>query len=324
MKLSDIIPAPPELGLVENIISSKFTSDAPQIEEISSYLHQLGGKRIRPLLTLVCGRSLGMTKVPKELLDIAAGIELIHLATLLHDDIIDKSIVRRHKESAFAKFGMTDTLLTGDFLLVRAFSLCAHLDTEIIHETEKACVELTEGEILEIPLFKQTHTLESSLTIARKKTAALFRLASFSAAHIMNADKDAKKAFADFGENLGIAFQILDDILDVLSSQELLGKTIGGDIKERKPSIVNVLWLEKGSELSKQLRSEHEDDSFIENALVEIKASGVIAEAKKLASHYADKSKNSLREGLKLYGEQENIYAKQLLTLIDFTLQRMN
>lgn len=328
-KLSSIIPTPKELDLIEQIISSKFESEADKIKDVATYLHELGGKRIRPLLTVVCAKALGMTnQVPKELYDIAAGIELIHLATLLHDDIIDKSILRRHKESAFKKFGLINTLLTGDFLLVRAFSLCAFLDNNIIKATEKACIELTEGEILETPLFIENHSIESSLTIARKKTAALFQLATYSASHIISNNKEIEKEMSEFGLNLGLAFQILDDILDVSSSQELLGKEIGSDIKEKKPSIVNVLWLSSNSELAKEvLLSENDvEQSKLKLAVEELQNSKVLKEAKELAKSYSNKAKINLEKSLKIAGTQnlsENPAGAQLFALINFTLERM-
>lgn len=325
-KLNSIIPRPKELELVENLISSKFSSDAKQISEVANYLHELGGKRIRPLLTLVCARALGMKDVPKEILDISAGIELIHLATLLHDDIIDKSVLRRHKESAFKKFGLADTLLTGDFLLVRAFSLCAHLDLEIIEQTEKSCIELTEGEILEIPLNKKIHDLESSLNIARKKTAALFELATYSAAHIITNSVAVEKSMSNFGLKLGIAFQIIDDILDVASNQEALGKEIGSDIKEKKPSIINVLWLDNGSELAKQLLTSENiaNNSQVKIAINEIQESGIIVKARELAKKNVNEAKEALIEAL-IEAEQkiDSSYAKQIFALIDYTLSRI-
>lgn len=325
-KLNSIIPRPKELELVENLISSKFKSEANKISEVAGYLHELGGKRIRPLLTLVCAKALGMQDVPKEILDIAAGIELIHLATLLHDDIIDKSVLRRHKESAFKKFGLTDTLLTGDFLLVRAFSLCAHLDVAIIEQTEKSCVELTEGEILEIPLNKKVHDLESSVTIARKKTAALFELATFSAAHIITNSKAVENHMSAFGLQLGVAFQIIDDILDVASSQEALGKEIGSDIKEKKPSIINVLWLETGSSLANELLTSENvaNDSQVEIAIAEIKSSGVLKDARELAKNSVSDAKQSLQNALLEANQKlDSDYAKQIFALIDYTLSRI-
>jgi octaprenyl-diphosphate synthase len=176
----------PELAEVERIITAAFASDVRLMREIPAYLINLGGKRIRPVLALLTGKALGLTSPPPRLLDIAAGIELIHMATLLHDDIVDRSPIRRHKPSPLAKYGINATLLSGDFLLTRAFGLCARLDSTIINATEQACIELVEGEALETSLHEETHTLSTSLTIAKRKAAE-------SARKIKNSLKEAKQ-----------------------------------------------------------------------------------------------------------------------------------
>ena len=311
------------LSAVESTIKSKFASDAPKFSEISSYLLDLGGKRMRPMLCLMMARLFGMKEASRELVDVAAGIELIHMATLLHDDIIDQSPLRRHQASPFVKYGVGDTLLTGDFLLTRAFSLCARLDHFVILETEKACIELTEGEILEVPLHRAKHDLASSLTIARKKTAALFRLAAITAAHLATESPIAEKAAAQFGESLGIAFQVLDDILDVTSSEDLLGKKSGIDLRERKPTAVNVLWLATDSKLARTLLSEPSsaDEAFVEQALVELRASSVIDQAKRVAKSHADQALTAMEELKPFVKDTEAQQA--VLDFVNFTLERM-
>lgn len=290
-----------DLGAIESLIREKLGSDAPRLHEIGHYLLNLGGKRIRPVLCLLVARALGLKRAPQPLIDVAAGIELIHMATLLHDDIIDNSSLRRHHPSAFARYGLGDSLLTGDFLLVRAFSLCARLDSAIIDATERACVELTEGEILETPLTREVHTVDSSLTIARKKTAALFRLAAYSAAHIAAVDDVLERRLAQFGESLGIAFQILDDVLDVTSSEDLLGKRAGTDLRERKPSLVNVLWLDSGDSRAGRLKrpatsDSADEDRFIAEALSILANGPVVAQARTIARRYAGDALSVLEE----------------------------
>ncbi len=166
------------LQRVEAQIRETFRSDAETLTKISEYLLALGGKRIRPLLAIVSGRLFGMDTPSSELVAAAAGIELIHMATLLHDDIIDQSPTRRSRDSAYRAFGLPNSLITGDFLLARAFGLCAHLYTFVIEATERACVELTEGEILEGHLGSGTAvSLEDYLGVVKRKTASLFALA---------------------------------------------------------------------------------------------------------------------------------------------------
>jgi geranylgeranyl pyrophosphate synthase len=259
------------------------------------------------------------------LLDVSAGIELIHMATLLHDDIVDQSPVRRHKPSPFAVYGTSATLLSGDFLLTRAFGLCARLDRTIIEATEQACIELVEGETLETPLTAQQHSVDSSITIARRKTAALFRLAAFSAAHLCGVDDRTKDACARFGEALGVAFQIIDDILDVISDQATLGKQPGLDILERKPSIVNVLWLESGDPRAQRLLTPpgeiRDEQGFASAAIAHLRDSAVIASAKRLATTYAEDARSQLLEGLRSSGPTPA--GSALSAVIDFALERM-
>lgn len=320
----------PELVRVEEIVRAAFRSDVTLMREIPEYLLNLGGKRIRPALTLLCAQALapigsGTAEISEQLLDVSAGIELIHMATLLHDDIVDQSPVRRHKPSPYAVYGTAATLLSGDFLLTRAFGLCARLDRTIIEATEQACIELVEGETLETPLTAEQHSVDSSITIARRKTAALFRLAAFSAAHLRGVDQRAKEACTGFGEALGVAFQIIDDILDVTSDQATLGKQPGLDILERKPSLVNVLWLESGDPSAQRLRTPPGDPSdeqrFADSAIAHLRGSAVIQRAKQLATTYAEEARSHLQRGLT--GTSNTPAGNALSAVIDFALERL-
>lgn len=300
LSLTTIMATIPELASVESLVSSKFASDSKLLREIPAYLFDLGGKRIRPLLALLVGKALKIpSPLPQSLIEISAGIELIHLATLLHDDIIDKSQKRRNATSPFVVFGTNNTLLAGDFLLVRAFSLCAHLDKYIVDRTERACIELTEGEIDEIPLSEYRTNINGSIEIARKKTAALFRLACESAAFISNAPKNQADALQTFGESLGIAFQMLDDVLDITSSDEVLGKPIGTDIREKKPSIVNILWLESKDPASQILLKDDEPNpEEVKKAVAALRKSPVIQHARDMALSFVAKAHESLMHGI--------------------------
>jgi octaprenyl-diphosphate synthase len=323
-KLKSAIQKTEGLAEVEELIRAKLTSSAGLLSEIPLYLFNLGGKRIRPLLTLITAKAFNLHPPSPEVIKVSAGIELIHMATLLHDDIIDHSSLRRHQESPLAKYGMVDTLLSGDFLLIRAFGICAHLDPYIIDLTERACVELTEGEILETPLFEYQHDLESALNIAVHKTASLFKLATQCAAYLAGTGSDAIVSLAELGLNLGIAFQILDDILDVTASQEALGKSPGTDLLERKPSIVNVLWLQSGTQLSQTLFSPPcKNSNFVEKALSELRGSEVIKQAKSLAVSYAAKAKENLQAAVQSSLTETNQEALgDLNEIIDFIVER--
>ncbi len=312
---------------VEGIVAHAFRSEAPLLSQIPKYLFELGGKRIRPVLALLVGRMCGLSKPNEGLLNIAAGIELIHLATLLHDDIIDKSPLRRRKRSAFFEYGLESSLLAGDFLLTRAFGLCARLDQTVIRATEEACVALTEGEILEVSLDKAPNTtLAESLTVARKKTAALFNLACFAGGHVAGASDEATAKLAACGEQMGIAFQILDDILDVTADENLLGKKSGMDLVERKPSIVNVLWVESGSTLAKRLLTPTSEDEskFVEAALLELRGGPIVEKATTLAREAAAQSKVLLEQAANSISNVDIQAINGLRAIIDLTISRVS
>lgn len=316
-------------GLIEvnKLISSCFESEAEQLSQIAEYLFALRGKQIRPILTLMTAKAAGLQDLPEDLIKISAGIELIHLATILHDDIIDNSDLRRNKESANKKYGVNPTLLTGDFLLVRAFGLCGQLSPAIVAATEQACVELTEGEVLEAPLYQESESrpfdLNFALMIARKKTAALFRLAAFCAANIAGCNQQQQLQFAKFGEDIGIAFQILDDILDVSADQQRFGKKIGTDIREQKPSTVNLLWLATGKPESLRLcDAKPLTDQEVAQQVELIKSSDVLKQAQNLATAYADQAMESLNAATEDLPNSCKKSLGLLKSLIEFTILR--
>jgi geranylgeranyl pyrophosphate synthase len=325
-KISLVVGTLKGLNQVESIIDSKFDAASPLLNEISKYLFTIGGKRIRPVLCVLIAQSLGGAKEPQRLHEVAAGIELIHMATLLHDDIIDRSPLRRHEASPWVKYGTPDTLITGDFLLTRAFSLCARLDRFIIDKTEVACIELTEGEIDERPLSVKNFTINASIEIARKKTGSLFRLAGESAGYLCSHDTALAASCGAFGEALGISFQILDDILDVISTEDLLGKKAGIDLIEKKPSAINVLWLETKEPLAQSiLRAEQEPTTAaIDEALAHLRNHPVIHQARALAKQYVDKAIAALNEMECLLGKPLETKSKEaLLALTQYVIDRM-
>jgi octaprenyl-diphosphate synthase len=338
--LNDILgPYAQDLAQVQEMISSKLHSDAEQLTKISTYLSNLGGKKVRPLLAISFAKALGMdlrnnspeiwSSEVRQLITVSAGIEMIHMATLLHDDIIDKSLVRRHQPSAYAKFGLEDTLLSGDFLLVRAFGLCGKLDPKLIQATEDACVALTEGEILEKGLPLNQVSLEQAIVIAQKKTAALFELASFSAAYLAGASDQNQNKAAEFGRSLGIGFQIVDDILDVISDDKVLGKPSGQDLREAKPSVINLLWIKTGTDNSRKLLENNGNytEDWVADSLLEIKASVVPDQAREMAKAYFVRSKELLEQIAaenKVEAANREQHLSALRSLIDFAMERMH
>jgi octaprenyl-diphosphate synthase len=244
------------------------------------------------------------------------------MATLLHDDIIDQSPLRRSKPSAYSQYGLPATLLTGDFLLVRAFGICAHLDTFVIEETEKACVALTEGEILEgFVTFDQVRTLDEYVRIVDKKTAALFTLSSVVGSHLAGATPDEVLKLRAFGSNAGIAFQMIDDILDISADENLLGKPAGTDLRQKTPSLVNIIWQKNEPEKSRAFfeKDQHTDED-IKNTIHYLMSSNVIEECRMHAKDFAGRATNAL-----LSLDKSSIDTKvrdQLFSLLEYTLER--
>jgi len=307
---------------IENRIKETLTSDAELLSEISTYLLDLGGKRIRPILALSCARMFSMNEPNSTLRDAAAGIELIHMATLLHDDIIDNSAIRRHKISPYKKYGLSATLLAGDFLLARAFGLCSHLDKFIIEHTERACIELTEGELLEgIIEENRIKSFSQYLTVIEKKTASLFLLAAAVGSHAAGADEKSVKLVTEFGKVAGTAFQMIDDILDVVADEDLLGKPTGTDLKQKTPSLINCLWFESGDKRAKEFflkPSPTPEESLL--AASYLRGSEVVVEARKIAEKYTDTAKNKL--ALVTDPKINSSVRNDLGALCDYTLSR--
>ncbi len=310
------------LELIEQRITEEVQSEAPQLTEISEYLLALGGKRIRPLLCVLSAK-LFKQKIPSSsIIETATGIELIHMATLLHDDIIDESPTRRSATSAYKRYGVAPTLLTGDFLLVKAFGLCAKLDSFIIEETKRACVELTEGEVLEGKIDPENPIqFDEYLNIIAKKTASLFSLATASGAHLTGNNEETVNKLRRYGHFAGIAFQMIDDILDVIADEDLLGKPSGTDLKQQTPSLINILWLESGDKQAREFFKR--STPTIEEAksqLELIKQSNIIPKSRQIAKHYASKANASL---LDLDKNAINpVVRDRLIAIVEYTLER--
>lgn len=314
----------PELAQIEEVIHSKITSESKELEKIANYLLSLGGKRMRPLLGILTAKLFGMTKSTPQMIQAAAGVELIHMATLLHDDIIDQSPKRRNHVSAYVKFGLTPTLLTGDFLLTRAFGLCSQFGPEIIGETEKACVALSEGELLEGHLSSERRiSLCDYLNIIGKKTSSLFSLACSIGSQLGEAKPEQVEYLREFGYLTGIAFQMIDDILDISGTEELLGKPVGSDLRQQTPSLPNVLWLNSGApEAVRFFSTEHPSPKDCAKAVGQLRASGIIEQASSLAKDYATRAYQTFKKADN--GQFSPEAREQLLCLLNYTLDRFH
>lgn len=226
-----------DLIKVESLLASELTSQFPAVNQLLTRSNRLSGKRLRPALLLLFGKAAG--KVTPDQIKLAAAIEMIHTATLVHDDILDSADQRRHAETINHEFGNQSAILTGDFLFSHAFYLTSTLATTYAaREIGKATNKVCEGEIRQIGTKQQYETTEDQyLEIIDAKTAVLCSCAAKLGAYYGEASEDQVEAAALYGTYLGIAFQIVDDILDLVGNESETGKSLGTDLAQHKPTL---------------------------------------------------------------------------------------
>jgi octaprenyl-diphosphate synthase len=231
-----------DLTAVNRLIIEKMQSPVALIPQLAGHIIAAGGKRLRPMLTLAAARLCGYGEGERHCA-LAACVEFIHTATLLHDDVVDESLLRRGQESANAVWGNQASVLVGDFLFSRSFELMVEDGSlEVLRILSNASAVIAEGEVLQLVTTNDTGTGEADyLEVIRCKTATLFAAAAEIGAVVAARPEAEQRALADYGMNLGIAFQLIDDLLDYSALQAQLGKTVGDDFREGKMSLPVVL-----------------------------------------------------------------------------------
>ncbi len=304
-----------QLTWVERKLAECTRSRESEITEIASHLIRGGGKRIRPVITLLTFNAFHGER-EEDAVDIATAMELIHAATLLHDDIIDGAEFRRGKESAYKRYGLTRTLVTGDFLFIKAFEFAGKFDDTVVQWTADACTSLTEGEILQGSFNRsRTVTARDYIEIVERKTASLFQTGARLGAYIAGAPSEQVEVAASFGLNLGIAFQMMDDVLDVVGRRDLLGKSTGMDLRDGNPSLPIVLSLLDGHQtVSRVFQSQTPTENDIQRALDAMGNGTVIERARSFSNKYALKASREI-DGLPASVERDGLKAlARLLT----------
>ncbi len=284
-----------ELESVETRLGEVLSSREPRMTEIADHLISAGGKRVRPMVTLLGFRACGGS-VAIDAVDVAVALELIHSASLLHDDIIDENDTRRGRASARSKYGIAHTLVAGDFLFSRAFQICGRFDAEQINWAAEACIALTEGEIMQSRFRNNPEvTLDDYLEIVYRKTASLFEQgARISAALARPQDPSWVDAIANCARHVGLTFQIVDDVLDMTADESDLGKPVGLDIREGNPSLPIVLAIAEDRELADLFAAESLSDGEVGAVLARIRRSGVIEDCQRLAIEHARAAQQAL------------------------------
>lgn len=286
------------------------TEDAV-LTEMAEKMVDAGGKRLRPRVGLLAYAACGGKELTPDVIDSGAGIELIHTATLVHDDIIDGGEIRRGIPSTYREYGLGSAVVAGDFLFIKGFHLTAALDKRLIALTAKACTRLAEGELLESRHVGQFSVgLDDYLQTIAKKTAAPFQASCEAGAYLAGAGEEQIEALGAYGHNLGMAFQMTDDLLDVRGG-ETTGKPQATDIRGGVPTLPSILTLRSAPNqrfrllVSKPAKTEEEVREIVDAIL----RSGSMKEAEALVAEYVDRARAALRR------VPESLYRGELLRI---------
>lgn len=276
------------LDAVEEQLRQVIVTDVNLLQDASQHIVESGGKRLRPHVTLLSYLAAGGQNI-SEAIPLASAVELVHTATLVHDDINDHSLTRRGKIAVHARWGRTFALLTGDYLFTKVYELMAPYGAEFNVIMANACVKLVEGETLQAEAAKNgTINQDIYKTIISRKTASLFEAASRMGALVAGAEEIIVEALADYGYNLGLAFQIVDDVLDIIGDPQTLGKPIGSDIVQGAGAFV----AQNGKKTSHRSLTPETDP--IKDMLAQLRDSGAVDVALAQARVWASRSRKSL------------------------------
>ena len=287
-----------DMAAVNTLIRTRLASDVVLINQIGAHIIGSGGKRLRPMLVLLAAQAA--LYAGDEHIQLAAVVEFIHTATLLHDDVVDESDLRRGRKTANAVWGNAASVLVGDFLYSRAFQLMVELERmrvmKILADTTNA---IAEGEVLQLLHINNPDTDEAAyLQVIERKTAVLFSAATRLGAVLGGLPREQEEALALYGLHLGFAFQIADDVLDYVSDSDTLGKNIGDDLAEGKPTLPLIYAIQHSKpEQAASMRRAIESGGLdsLENIVAAIHDSGALELSRAKALDYAESAKNALR-----------------------------
>jgi octaprenyl-diphosphate synthase len=308
-----------DMAAVDAMIQARLQSDVVLINQLGHYIINSGGKRLRPALAILSARACGYQG--EGYTNLATIIEFIHTATLLHDDVVDGSDMRRGKETANTLWGNEASVLVGDFLYTRSFEMMVEMDSmplmKILSHTTNV---IAEGEVLQLLNCNDPDTSEAAyLEVIHHKTAKLFEAAGRLGAVISQSSNDIEQAMADYAMHLGSAFQLVDDLLDYSESSETIGKNIGDDLAEGKPTLPLIYAMQHGNDAQKQVirhAIEHGERDRIDEIITIIQDTGAIDYTSQAALKEAEQAKMAL-ELL-----PNSVYKEALLSLADFSVER--
>ncbi|MBK1780802.1 octaprenyl diphosphate synthase [Advenella sp. WQ 585] len=297
MNLTEIVsPIANDMKAVDAVIRQRLNSEVVMIRTVGEYIINAGGKRMRPAMVLMVANALGYKGADHHLM--AAIIEFIHTSTLLHDDVVDESDLRRGRSTANAVFGNAASVLVGDYLYSRSFEMMVDLDSmRIMQIVSNATTIIAEGEVLQLlNVHDPDVSVERYLQVVRYKTAKLFEAAAQTGAVIAGATPEQEQAAADYGRYVGTAFQLIDDVLDYSGDAEALGKNVGDDLREGKPTLPLIRVMQVGTPEQRDLiykAIETGEADFTEVARA-IQATDALEYTRKVAQEEAERALNAL------------------------------
>jgi octaprenyl-diphosphate synthase len=280
-----------ELKMVEDRLLEMIQSEEKVLTDASLHVVRAGGKRLRPTIAILAYKSLGGEDTDK-IVDIAAGFELIHSATLVHDDINDGGKTRRGRETVYRKFGLHNAVVVGDFLFVKAFALGGMYDKEVVRTTADACAKLAEGEIVQ-SRFRHTRDLDIDgyVRIMERKTAEPMKAGAVVGAYLAGGAGEEVRCLGAYGLNLGVAFQIIDDVLDFVGDEERTGKPVGMDLKEGYLTLPSLIAMKDSEEVKAAIMGMIDKDDpspeEVGRCVKMVVESGAIDKSRAMAEYYA-------------------------------------
>ena len=308
-----------DMTAVDAVIRRKLHSEVSLVNQIAEYIIGAGGKRIRPALVLLIAKAHAYNGVAHH--ELAAVVEFIHTATLLHDDVVDESSMRRGRQTANALFGNAASVLVGDFLHSRSFQMMVALDNmRVMQILSDATNVIAEGEVLQLlNMHDPDLSEESYLEVIRCKTAKLFEAAAELGALIAGASEQDIEAAGEYGRSLGTAFQLIDDVLDYAGDADEIGKNVGDDLREGKATLPLIYLLENGTpEQRDMVRAciEQGDEQQFDAVLAAITSSGALAYTRNKAEMAAKRAADAIQD------LPDSTYKQSLLQLCTFAVDR--
>jgi len=312
-----------DMAKVNEIILDKARSDVELIPELARHLIDSGGKRMRPMLTIAASKLCGYTGEGH--VKLAASVEFMHTATLLHDDVVDESDLRRGKQAARILWGNEASVLVGDFLLGQAFKMMVEVGSMgALRVLSNAAVVIAEGEVMQLSVAKNIGTTEEDyMAVINAKTAALFSAAAEVGGIIADRSTHEQAALRSYGRNLGLAFQLVDDALDYFGEQAKLGKSVGDDFREGKITLPVVLSSRRGSEeerafWQRTVQNGELRDGDLEQAITYVHASGAIDDTIERARHFGSMATAALA------AFPESRQKSAMLDAVEFCISRLH